>query len=66
MAEQEKRNRSFSSEPELEEEGEASSNTLKNSERIKGDLDGLLDEIDEVLEANAEDFVKSYIQKGGE
>tara|TARA_Y100000741_G_scaffold58391_1_gene40643 strand:- start:2249 stop:2449 length:201 start_codon:yes stop_codon:yes gene_type:complete len=66
MAEQEKRNRSFSSEPELEEDAEVSSDALKNSERIKGDLDGLLDEIDEVLEANAEDFVKSYIQKGGE
>ncbi len=66
MAEQEKRNRSFSSESELEEEGEVSSNALKNSEKIKDDLDGLLDEIDEVLEANAEDFVKSYIQKGGE
>ena len=66
MAEQEKRNRSFSSEPELEEDAEVSSDVLKNSERIKGDLDGLLDEIDEVLEANAEDFVKSYIQKGGE
>ncbi|MEY2609471.1 MAG: Pup-like protein, partial [Actinomycetota bacterium] len=25
-----------------------------------------LDEIDDVLESNAEDFVKSYIQKGGE
>lgn len=33
---------------------------------IKTELDDLLDEIDEVLEANAEDFVKSYIQKGGE
>jgi len=66
MAEQEKRNRSFSSEPELEEDAEVSSNALENSERIKDDLDGLLDEIDEVLEANAEDFVKSYIQKGGE
>ena len=29
-------------------------------------LDDLLDEIDEVLETNAEDFVKSYIQKGGQ
>jgi ubiquitin-like protein Pup len=29
-------------------------------------LDDLLDEIDEVLEANAEDFVKSYVQKGGQ
>ncbi len=29
-------------------------------------LDDLLDEIDGVLEANAEDFVKNYVQKGGE
>lgn len=35
-------------------------------EEIKSQLDDLLDEIDEVLETNAEDFVKSYIQKGGE
>ena len=35
-------------------------------ERLKAELDDILDEIDEVLEANAEDFVKSYIQKGGE
>jgi ubiquitin-like protein Pup len=25
-----------------------------------------LDEIDSVLEANAEEFVKSYVQKGGQ
>jgi prokaryotic ubiquitin-like protein Pup len=30
------------------------------------DVDELLDEIDEVLEANAEEFVRSFIQKGGE
>ena len=29
-------------------------------------VDDLLDEIDEVLEENAEEFVRSYIQKGGE
>jgi len=34
--------------------------------KVKAELDDLLDEIDEVLEANAEEFVKSYIQKGGE
>jgi prokaryotic ubiquitin-like protein Pup len=34
--------------------------------KIKAELDDLLDEIDEVLETNAEEFVKSYIQKGGE
>ena len=35
-------------------------------EKLKAELDDLLDEIDDVLETNAEDFVKSYIQKGGE
>jgi ubiquitin-like protein Pup len=38
----------------------------ESGEKIKGELDDLLDEIDEVLESNAEDFVKSYIQKGGQ
>ncbi len=37
-----------------------------SSEQLKSDMDDLLDEIDEVLETNAEDFVKSYIQKGGQ
>ena len=38
----------------------------ETGEKIKGELDDLLDEIDEVLEDNAEEFVKSYVQKGGE
>jgi ubiquitin-like protein Pup len=38
----------------------------EKGEKIKAELDDLLDEIDDVLETNAEDFVKSYIQKGGE
>lgn len=29
-------------------------------------IDALLDEIDDVLEENAEEFVKQYVQKGGE
>lgn len=35
-------------------------------DKLKAEMDELLDEIDGVLETNAEDFVKSYIQKGGE
>ena len=35
-------------------------------EELKAELDDLLDEIDEVLEENAEEFVRSYVQKGGE
>ena len=29
-------------------------------------MDEILDEIDSVLEENAEEFVKTYVQKGGE
>ena len=41
---------------------------VKNAqaENLKADLDNLLDEIDSILETNAEDFVNSYAQKGGE
>jgi ubiquitin-like protein Pup len=35
-------------------------------DKIKAELDDLLDEIDEVLEDNAEEFVRAYVQKGGE
>ena len=38
----------------------------KQGDKLKAELDDLLDEIDEVLEDNAEEFVRSYIQKGGE
>ncbi len=30
------------------------------------DLDDLLDEVDGVLETNAEEFVRSFVQKGGQ
>ena len=38
----------------------------EQGEKIKAELDDLLDEIDEVLEVNAEEFVKAYVQKGGQ
>ena len=50
---------------EAEEVAEAPS-TSEAGEKLKADIDDLLDEIDEVLETNAEDFVRSYVQKGGE
>jgi prokaryotic ubiquitin-like protein Pup len=30
------------------------------------EVDALLDEIDDVLESNAEEFVKGFVQKGGQ
>lgn len=38
----------------------------EKSEKLKAELDDLLDEIDEVLEDNAEEFVRNYVQKGGQ
>ena len=35
-------------------------------EKLKEEMDDILDEIDSVLEENAEEFIKSYVQKGGE
>ncbi|HEX9549128.1 MAG TPA: ubiquitin-like protein Pup, partial [Acidimicrobiales bacterium] len=40
--------------------------TSEKGEKLKAELDDLLDEIDEVLEENAEDFVRAYVQKGGQ
>jgi ubiquitin-like protein Pup len=40
--------------------------TSERGEKLKADLDDLLDEIDEVLEDNAEEFVRNYVQKGGQ
>jgi len=51
--------------PEVEE-SKANPEVAKKGKKIKEDLDKLLDEIDEALEENAEEFVKSYVQRGGE
>ncbi len=43
-----------------------SSDVQERHEKLADDVDALLDDIDEVLEENAEEFVRGYIQKGGE
>ncbi len=68
MAEQEQKKkgsgtRSTEAEEEVVETTPASS---ERGEKIKAELDDLLDEIDEVLEDNAEEFVRNYVQKGGQ
>ena len=40
--------------------------SASKGEKLKEEMDDILDEIDSVLEENAEEFVKSYVQKGGE
>ena len=39
---------------------------VETGKKLKEDIDKLVDEIDDVLEKNAEEFVKNYVQKGGE
>ncbi len=34
--------------------------------KLTDDVDALLDEIDATLEENAEEFVKAFVQKGGQ
>ncbi|MFA5564553.1 MAG: ubiquitin-like protein Pup [Acidimicrobiia bacterium] len=65
MAEQQKGQKAAPSKNVTAEEVSTSS-AAETGEKIKAELDDLLDEIDDVLETNAEEFVKSYIQKGGQ
>ena len=64
MAEREQKRKTAPSRQ--EEEVDETPSASESGEKIKAELDDLLDEIDEVLETNAEDFVKSYVQKGGQ
>jgi ubiquitin-like protein Pup len=45
---------------------EVGESRASHERRSDHDIDSILDEIDDVLEANAEDFVRNYVQKGGE
>ena len=49
--------------PEEVQEAPAAS---EKGEKLKAELDDLLDEIDGVLETNAEEFVRGFVQKGGQ
>jgi ubiquitin-like protein Pup len=44
----------------------AATDIKERHEKLGEDVDAMLDEIDDVLEENAEEFVRSYIQKGGQ
>jgi prokaryotic ubiquitin-like protein Pup len=50
----------------VEETTEASTDVAERHEKLTEDVDAILDEIDDVLETNAEDFVRAFVQKGGQ
>ncbi len=62
MTERERRAKSTDTSQEEDAQVAASGEATEVAEKI----DDLLDEIDTVLEENAEEFVKNYVQKGGE
>ncbi|HEY6740172.1 MAG TPA: ubiquitin-like protein Pup [Actinopolymorphaceae bacterium] len=39
---------------------------LERKDQLDEDVDSILDEIDDVLETNSEEFVRSFVQKGGQ
>lgn len=63
---QEQKQPKRSSETEEATEEVTETDVAERKEALDDDVDAMLDEIDEVLESNAEDFVKSFIQKGGQ
>jgi prokaryotic ubiquitin-like protein Pup len=65
MAQEQKQPRKASEVEETTTEA-TESDVAERKEALDDDVDAILDEIDDVLETNAEDFVKSFIQKGGE
>ena len=42
------------------------SDVAERHKEMSEDVDSILDEIDGVLEENAEEFVRQYVQKGGQ
>ena len=64
MAEQERAQRSTDRKEGRSDQGEVE--TAGSAEEISERIDDLLDEIDTVLEENADEFVKNYVQKGGQ
>ena len=65
MAQEQKQPRK-GGEDETQVEQSSETDVSERKEQLDEDIDAILDEIDEVLETNAEDFVKSFIQKGGQ
>jgi ubiquitin-like protein Pup len=45
---------------------ESGTDVAERHEKLTEDVDAILDEIDDVLETNAEEFVRSFVQKGGQ
>ena len=63
--EQQHKTRSTEDEP-VDEAAAPSSDLAARKEALDADIDAILDDIDEALETNAEEFVRGFVQKGGQ
>ena len=52
--------------PAADKQPQRTDEQVETQERLDDDIASILDEIDEVLEENAEEFVRGFIQKGGQ
>jgi ubiquitin-like protein Pup len=63
---QQRASRSAEETEEVESAPEAGEAVRERVAKLGDDVDAMLDEIDDVLEENAEEFVRGYVQKGGQ
>jgi ubiquitin-like protein Pup len=67
MTQQKQLTKATSTDAEVSEEAEGvSPERQAEIDALKAETDDMLDEIDSVLEQNAQEFVEQYVQKGGE
>jgi prokaryotic ubiquitin-like protein Pup len=55
-----------SSETDEATEVQSGEDVAERKEKLDEDIDAILEDIDDVLETNAEEFVRGFVQKGGE
>lgn len=65
MSAQERSQRNYDS-PQEDEPIEPAPSASDSAQTRDSEVDALLDEIDDVLETNAESFVRGFVQKGGQ
>ncbi|KQT94983.1 ubiquitin [Marmoricola sp. Leaf446] len=66
MAQEHKQPRRSHEEEEPVDAPAPAESATERKDKLDDDIDAILEDIDDVLETNAEDFVKSFIQKGGQ
>jgi ubiquitin-like protein Pup len=66
MSEQKRKTQSSTPQTENAHESRDANKLEQKGKRIGDELDALLDEIDDVLEENAAEFVRDYVQHGGQ